>query len=140
MNLEADRTEPLVGTDLGKLREIEVRELAVRFTFGAVTSVVAGGATLLYGPHIGGLFLAFPAVLTASVTLIAKKEGLPAAINDVEGAVLGAIGLAVFAVVFEITLERTALGWALVLSVAAWLAVSVLLYLATELARRRSAS
>jgi Protein of unknown function (DUF3147) len=136
MNREADDAEPLVAADPGNLREIKPRDLAVRFAFGAATSVIAGGATLLYGPHAGGVFLAFPAILTASVTLIEKDEGMAAAVHDVEGAVLGAVGLALFAIAFEATIERAAVGWALVLSMATWLATSVALYLTVEIARR----
>ena len=137
MNREAHQAEPLAGADLGELRAVKPGELAVRFAFGAATSIIAGVATMLFGPHVGGVFLAFPAILTASVTLIEREEGMAAAIHDVEGAVLGAVGLAVFAIVFEAAVERTALGWALALSLGAWLAASVSLYLAIELARRR---
>lgn len=66
-----------------------------------------------FGPGIGGLFLAFPAILPASVTLIEKHErekkeklglhgtirGREAAGVDAAGAATGSIALFVFAVV-----------------------------------------
>jgi hypothetical protein len=50
--------------------------------------------------------------------------------------VLGAIGLAAFALAFEAALRTTALGFALALAFGAWIATSVGFYLTTELTRR----
>jgi len=72
--------------------------VAVRFAFGAAVSVLAGLVSLLAGSKTGGLFLAFPAILPAALTLIEKRDGISAAISDVRGASVGAIGLALFAV------------------------------------------
>ena len=128
--------EALAAIELGRLREIDPRELALRFAFGAAASLLAGCATLIFGPRVGGLFLAFPAILAASLTLIEKKEGNRAAVHDIEGAVLGAVGLAAFALAFEAALRITTLGFALLLAFGAWLVTSIPLYLAGELARR----
>jgi uncharacterized protein DUF3147 len=128
--------EPLVGIELGTLRKIRPRELAIRFAFGAFASLLAGCITLVFGARAGGLFLAFPAILTAGLTLIEKKDGRSAAVHNIEGAVLGAAGLAAFAIVVEQALERTSLGWALALAFGAWLATALALYLAAELTRR----
>jgi hypothetical protein len=49
-------------------------EYAIRFVLGGL---VTSGAELLakeFGPSFAGLFLAFPAILPASVTLIEKHE------------------------------------------------------------------
>ena len=128
--------EPLAAIDLGRLRSIDARELAIRFAFGAAASLLAGCTTLIFGPGAGGLFLAFPAILAASVTLIEKKEGNRAAVHDIKGAVLGAVGLGAFALAFEAALQTTALGFALALAFAAWIATSLGLYVTTELTRR----
>jgi uncharacterized membrane protein YfcA len=128
--------EPLVGIELGALRKIRPRELVIRFAFGAFASLLAGCITLVFGARAGGLFLAFPAILTASLTMIEKKDGTSAAVHDIEGAVLGAAGLAAFAIVVEQTLEWTSLGWALALAFGAWLATALALYFAAELTRR----
>ena len=128
--------ELLPAIELRKLRKIRARELAVRFAFGAAASLLAGSITLVVGPRPGGVFLAFPAILVASLTLIEKKEGTSASGDHIKGTVLGAVGLAAFAIAFEAALPRTALGFALALACGAWLVTSIALYLVTELTRR----
>jgi Protein of unknown function (DUF3147) len=61
-------------------------EYLVRFVLGGAMTVVAGLIAARFGPEIGGLFLAFPAIVPASATLIEKhvrerkeKAGLPGA-------------------------------------------------------------
>jgi Protein of unknown function (DUF3147) len=46
----------------------------VRFLFGGICTVGAGLIARRYGPGIGGLFLAFPAIFPASATLIQTHE------------------------------------------------------------------
>jgi hypothetical protein len=48
-----------------------LRDYALRFLFGAGVSC-AGIVTLKFGPRVGGAFLAFPATIPASLTLIAR--------------------------------------------------------------------
>jgi hypothetical protein len=88
-------------------------EYAVRFVFGGLITAAAGLIAHRYGPAIGGLFLAFPAIFPASATLVEKHEiqkkkraglqgvirGREAAALDAAGAALGCIGLAGFATV-----------------------------------------
>ena len=57
--------------------------------------------------------------------------------HDINGAVLGAVGLVAFALAFEDALRTTTLGYALARGLGAWLATSVALYLVLELTRRR---
>jgi Protein of unknown function (DUF3147) len=83
--------------DPAKCREVRAGELAIRFGFGFVVSVLAGVVTLVAGNHVGGLFLAFPAILPASLTLIGAKEGDDQAELDAAGAVIGAVGMIGFA-------------------------------------------
>ena len=99
--------------------------------------ILAGVVTQLFGPQAGGLFLAFPAILLATLTLLEKKEGRTAAVASSEGAVLGAVGLAVFGFVFEAAIAKSAPGLALVLALVAWIGTSVALYEAVEVVRRR---
>jgi hypothetical protein len=50
-------------------------EYLVRFVLGGAMTVVAGLIAARFGPVIGGLFLAFPAIFPASATLIEKHIG-----------------------------------------------------------------
>ena len=49
-------------------------EYLIRFGLGGVTTVLAGLIAVRWGPVIGGLFLAFPAIFPASATLVEKHE------------------------------------------------------------------
>jgi hypothetical protein len=114
-------------------------EYLTRFVLGGVMTAVAGLIAARFGPIIGGLFLAFPAIFPASATLIEKhvrerkeKVGLPgarrgkeAAALDAVGAALGSFGLAAFGLVIWLMIVRSP-AWALVLAAASWLAVAVL--------------
>lgn len=72
-------------------------ELAVRFAFGGVVTVLAGLVTRAWGPVVGGLLLAFPAILPASLTLVKQHDGKAQAVDDARGGSLGSIGLIGFA-------------------------------------------
>ena len=72
-------------------------ELAVRFAFGGVVTVLAGLVTRAWGPVVGGLLLAFPAILPASLTLVKEHDGKAQAVDDARGGRLGSIGLIGFA-------------------------------------------
>ena len=54
------------------LRQTRWYEYLVRFVLGGVMTAVAGLIAARFGPVIGGLFLAFPAIFPASATLIEK--------------------------------------------------------------------
>ena len=128
------------------LRDIRWYQYAVRFALGGAMTAIAGFIAARYGPVIGGLFLAFPAIFPASATLIEKhvrerkekaglsgaRRGREAAALDAAGAVLGSIGLAAFAVVIWLGIERSA-PLALLLATAVWLVVAI----AAWLVRRR---
>ncbi len=129
--------EPLVGLDVGKLRKVKGRDLLVRFAFGAGVSIGAGLIGMVAGARVGGMFLAFPAILPATLTLIEQKEGNDKAAQDVAGAILGAAGLVAFAVTAAFTLGRFPAVPALLLATAAWLVVSVAVYLVVEPILRR---
>ena len=121
-----DDLEP-VGFDWSKLRKARPPELLIRFAFGGGIALVAAIAGSVFGPRFGGLFLAFPAVLPAALTLIEKQEGTTKAWADASGGVLGAIGLAAFAFT-ALQLLRSNPLVALALALLAWLLVSEGLY------------
>jgi hypothetical protein len=86
-------------------------EYVSRFFLGGAATVLTGVIGSKWGPGVGGLFLAFPAMLCASATLVQsherrrkKEAGLPgrkrgrdAAALDAAGAALGSIALMAFA-------------------------------------------
>src|SRR5438045_1883641 len=86
-------------------------EYAVRFLFGGLIAATAGIIAKKFGPVIGGLFVAFPAIFPASATVIEKhdkqkkqrlglngtKRAAEAVSADAAGAAVGTIGLAGFA-------------------------------------------
>jgi hypothetical protein len=124
-----DAPDEPVRFEPGRLRELRARDVAIRFAFGAATSVVAGGVSLGFGARAGGLFLAFPAILAASLTLIASEEETADAREDARGAVAGALALAAFAAVAAALFGVVAGGLVLLAATATWLAVAVGLYL-----------
>jgi hypothetical protein len=114
---------------LGNVRGIRRRDLVVRFIAGAATSICAGVVTLAFGPRAGGLLLAFPAILAASLTLIDQQEDSAEARQDARGAVIGGAGLAAFAAVAAVTLPTINAPAALLLATLAWFATALLGYL-----------
>jgi Protein of unknown function (DUF3147) len=124
--LQQDDRQP-VGFDWSKITKTKPGELGIRFLFGAVVALAAAITGTLAGPKVGGLFLAFPAILPASLTLIEKKEGLSKAWSDASGGAMGAIGLAAFALT-AVLLLPTSPALALILALVAWILVSTGLY------------
>jgi hypothetical protein len=129
------RPDVAPGATISKLRDVRPRDLAVRFVLGAVVSLVAGALGTIVGPRFGGAFLAFPAILPASLTLVQEKEGTRRADRNAIGAVLGGMGLAAFAAIGEVALRRLPSGIAIVTMLAGWIAVSVALYILLALLR-----
>jgi Protein of unknown function (DUF3147) len=133
-----------IEVDPSALQRTEWHEYLVRFVVGGLVTAVAGIIAKQFGPVIGGLFLAFPAIFPAGATLIEKHEnekreregeGLQrtertrvAVSADAAGAAVGSIGLFLFALlVWRFTPSHK--PW-LVLTFAtlAWLTVSVLIW------------
>jgi hypothetical protein len=124
---------------LGKTRWYE---FGVRFLFGGLITAVAGIIAKKFGPGVGGLFLAFPAIFPASATLIEKHEkqkkeraglhgaarGRKAASVDAAGAAIGSLGLLVFALLVKRLLPGHSAWLVLMGSTIIWLAVSLLLW------------
>jgi hypothetical protein len=64
----------LIKINPSALKETKWHEYALRFVTGGIVTVIAGIIAQKWGPGIGGLFLAFPAIFPASATLIEKHE------------------------------------------------------------------
>lgn len=122
---QAPTTEPDEAT------KTPIREWLVRFAFGAGVSALAGAISEIWGPKIGGLFLAFPAILLASLTLVAKDEGAHQAREDARGAALGATGLIGFALVVAVTARPWPTWATLAAATLAWASLSATTYLIT---------
>ncbi|HEY6387883.1 MAG TPA: DUF3147 family protein [Candidatus Acidoferrum sp.] len=126
----------------GALRESKWHEYAIRFFLGGLITVATGLIANKFGPAVGGLFLAFPAIFPATATLIASQEkekkqragldgtrrGRDAAALESRGTAFGTFGLFAFGVIVWrlLPMHRT---W-LILTAAAgsWFAISVLVW------------
>jgi hypothetical protein len=103
----------LVKADISALKKASWMEYAVRFVFGGSMTVIAGLIAKHYGPELGGIFLAFPAIAPAAATMIdqhAKEDkqragfeghtrGRKTAALDMFGTVWGSVGLIAFGLV-----------------------------------------
>jgi uncharacterized membrane protein (GlpM family) len=129
----ADQDEPLFGVHLGALGDLPIKDIAIRFAFGATISAIAGVVAVLAGSEPSGLMLAFPAILPATLTLVEKDEGERQAEDLDVGAIFGAAALGVFAVVVWQFMPTGNAVVVLALATAAWLGSAVLLYLGFRL-------
>lgn len=124
----------------GSLRETRPHEYAVRFLFGGLVTALTGWIASKYGPVVGGLFLAFPAIFPASATLVAsherkkfqndegKRRGEQAAGVDAAGAALGSLALLAFGGIVW-GLGAIIPAWAvLALAGCAWVICSILFW------------
>jgi hypothetical protein len=124
-------------------------EYVIRFIFGGTITALAGIVAKRFGPGVGGLFLAFPAIFPAAATLIEKHEKQKEAGKDGEkraraavgvdaaGAAMGSIGLVVFALIVWQGLPNLSLGTVLAGATLAWLVTSVLVWEFREIVCRR---
>jgi hypothetical protein len=95
------------------LTENRPHEYVLRFVFGGLITALAGWIATRFGPVIGGLFLAFPSIFPATVTLIERHEARKkaelgmageqqarcAAGADAAGAAIGSLGLAMYGLI-----------------------------------------
>lgn len=133
----------MIQARLESLKGIQPHEWLVRFFFGGAVCVMAGLVAKRFGPEIGGLFLAFPAILPAGASMVEAHEkkhkarvgmdgtnrGRVVAGLDAAGAALGCFGLAGFAVVCWICLPRMSADAAFGLATLAWLMIAVGMWL-----------
>jgi hypothetical protein len=128
---------PIPRLNLTGLKGKSAKDYLVRFAFGASISLIAALISLKF-QLFGGLFLAFPAILPASLTLIERDLGKGEASVDAEGAIIGSLGLLAFALVAAFGIKAIGAVPALMAAVAAWLVVSLGTY--TAVMARRAAT
>jgi hypothetical protein len=138
----------LISARISYLKQSKPREYFQRFVFGGAATVLDGIVAKHFGPGPGGLFLAFPAIFPATVTLIeahskqrmakigydGRNRGRMAASIDAAGAALGSVGLAGFAVVLWLMLPNHSALLSLFTGLLVWAALSVILW---EIRRNR---
>jgi hypothetical protein len=135
-----------IKIDLATLKETRWYEPAIRFVLGGAITVVAGLVAGKFGAAVGGLFLAFPAILPASATLVEKHEeekkqeqgmhgeerGRDAAALDAAGAAMGSVGLMLFALLVWRLLPEHSTPLVLTVALALWFASSFAVWLVRE--------
>ena len=138
-----------VKINLAALKQSTWQQYAIRFLFGGVVTVATGLIARKFGPGVGGLFLAFPAIFPATATLIATHEkaekrraglngtprGRDAAAIEARGTAIGTIGLLAFAVAVWRVLPNHHAPAVLLAAAAAWFAASVLFWRLREILR-----
>jgi hypothetical protein len=148
----ARRNLMILKIKLSALKNTSWPEYALRFVLGGLATVCTGLIADEYGPVTGGLFLAFPAICCASVTLVEKHEqkrkqkaGLPgsrrgqeAAALESAGVALGSVGLLMFAATVWGLLVSVGTAYAFTGASAAWLLVSISLWWMRRFMRRPS--
>jgi uncharacterized membrane protein (GlpM family) len=117
-----------VGIDRDQLLQAQWAPLGLRFVFGGAIALVAGLVGMRFGPRVDGLFLAFPAVLPAALTLIESKEGPAKTDTDALGAILGSAAMVVFAAVVAVLVARVGAPLAVAVGAAAWVMVALALF------------
>jgi hypothetical protein len=109
--------------DLSALADTTWKEYALRFLLGGAITVATGLIARKFGPAVGGLFLAFPAIFPATATLIATREkdekrragldgkfrGRDAAAIEARGTATGTLGLLAFALIVVGELRSSAI-------------------------------
>jgi hypothetical protein len=132
----------IIKMQVARLRQTEWWEYVVRFAFGGVVTALTGLIAKEYGPAVGGLFLAFPGIFPAGVTLVERHErkkkerrGLDGtrrarAVSGVAaiGASLGALGLLAFAALAWWLLPKAPVWAVIPVATAAWFGTAVLLW------------
>jgi len=129
-----------VAVNPAALKRTKPAEYITRFVFGGAVTAVAGLIAHYYGPVVGGLFLAFPAIFPASCTLVEKHEdehqdkdgehhermGMKAAGVDAAGASLGSVGMIGFGLVVWLFAPAWPAWLMLSAASAVWFLISVL--------------
>lgn len=139
-----------IKIDPSGLKQTKWHEYALRFVVGGIITVVAGLIARKWGPGIGGLFLAFPAIFPASATLIEKherqrkqkkglqgeKRGNDAAALDALGAAMGGVGLVAFSGICWWLIPIYPAPLVLATATSAWLLVSFSAWIIRKRRRR----
>ena len=136
----------IVQAKLSSLKGIKPHEWALRFVFGGLCTMFAGIIAHHFGPRVGGLFLAFPAIFPAGASLIEAHEiqhkrragydgtmrGRVAAGIDATGSSIACLGLMAFAVIVWKALPQHGAVAVIGAATAAWLVLSVALWLVAK--------
>ena len=148
-----------IKVDTDTLKQTKWYECAIRFILGGAITVIAGLVAKKFGPAVGGLFLAFPAIFPASATLVEdheegkkQKEGMhgeerrgrDAAALDAAGAAMGSLGLMLFALLVWQLLENHSAWLTLASALGVWFVSSCTVWFVREhrhriFGKRRSA-
>jgi hypothetical protein len=114
-----------IAAEPARIKQAGWWEYPVRFVFGGVITAVVGILGKAYGPAVAGLFLAFPAILPAALTLISNHDGEKPAGVDSFGAAVGGIGLIAFALAVWGLSSRLAAWLVLLIACVLWAVVSL---------------
>src|SRR6201988_1554685 len=128
----------VVNFQLSALGRTKGRGVILRIIFGGLATVATGMIAKSYGPVVGGLFLAFPAIFPASATLIERHEkekkehiGLHGTFRarrvvgvEAAGTAIGSIGLFVFALLIAKFLSNSRPTLVIAASTVSWMLVS----------------
>jgi hypothetical protein len=128
------------------LKATKPKEYVSRFVFGGVVTVLAGFVADHYGPILGGLFLAFPGIFPAGVSLVEKHKTLREkaegkfgtrsargqASVEAAGASVGTLGLMGFGVVLWRGLPGHNFLPVLLMAAGTWIVVSWLFWWTRE--------
>jgi len=140
-----------VELDISRLGESRWYEHLLRFVFGGTVTALAGLIAKHYGPIVGGLFLAFPAIFPAAASLIEKHEkarkqrqGMDGTQRariavglDAAGAAIGSIGLITFAAIVWRVLPNSSLSVVLPAAMLGWAATCIVGWMGWQFLRRR---
>jgi hypothetical protein len=136
--------------NLAALKQIKWHEYLTRFLLGGAITVITGLIAKHFGPVIGGLFLAFPAIFPSGATLIEKHErekkrraGIPhtmrgrlAAALEARGAAMGTLALAAFAALIWQLLPLHNAAVIFTGALLLWLALAILIWRIRKLSGR----
>jgi hypothetical protein len=131
-----------ITVDISSVRQTTWQQYMARFLVGGTITALVGIIATKFGPGIGGLFLAFPAIFPASATLIEQHElekkrraGLSGVMRsrevagvDAAGAAMGSVGLLAFAVTVYKTLLTHPAREVLSAAFLVWVVVSILVW------------
>ena len=131
-----------IGIHPAALKEAKWHEYAIRFFLGGLITVATGLIAKNFGPAVGGLFLAFPAIFPATATLIASHEkkkkqcagldgtrrGRDAAALESRGTALSTIGLFAFGVIVWRLLPMHRAWLVLMAAAGSWFVISVFVW------------
>jgi len=131
-----------IRVSLKAIHQTKWHEYALRFVLGGAVTVLTGLIAKEFGPVVGGLFLAFPAILQSTVAQNERHEserkgpdgqdgraqGTQAAGVDAFGTMLGSAGLAAFAALVWRFLPTHGPLVVLTAATVAWIAVSVIVW------------